>query len=278
MNVRETLQYGYNVLKKKGIETPFLDATLLLGETLKVSKEQLFSSFPESISKSAFQQYESYLEKRIEGAPISYIRRRKEFYSLEFYVDNRVFVPRADTELVIDTVLHILKDNPSFRNLHDVCTGSGCIAITLKHNVPSLFVSASDISAGAGEVFAYNSLTLLNWIIPFYVSNLLEEIAGPFDVIVSNPPYLSEKEVAEMRRIRWPEPETALHGGEHGLDLYAPLIEQSIDRLQPNGYLVLEAAPEQMETLKKMMEKNGFININIEKDLAERNRVIWGHL
>lgn len=277
MTVRESLQYGYTVLKLSGIETPFLDAALLLGESLSLSKEQLFSAYPDLMSKEDFLIFDNLLEQRLGGFPVSYIRKRKEFYSLEFYVDNRVLVPRPDTEIVIDTVKEIIRENPELTLIHDLCTGSGAIAITLYTLFPHIEISASDVSKSAREVFTYNCIRLLGQLLPFTLSNLFRDIEQRYDLIVSNPPYLSSKEMSNLKKMGWPEPAIALDGGgEDGTALIEQIISESVDRLYAHGYLVLEAAPHQMDKIKNLMKKYGFIDINVRNDLADRERVIWG--
>ena len=277
MTVRESLQYGYTVLKMSGIETPFLDAALLLGESLSLSKEQLFSAYPDLMSKEDFIKFDNLLEERLNGFPVSYIRKRKEFYSLEFYVDNRVLVPRPDTEVVIDAVKELVREAPEITRIHDLCTGSGAIAVTLYTLFPHIEISASDVSKSAREVFTYNCIRLLGRLLPFTLSNLFENLEGTYDLIVSNPPYLTHKEMANLQRMGWPEPEIALDGGgEDGTALIERIIAESADRLDADGYLVLEAAPHQMKKIKKLMEKYGFFDINVRNDLADRERVIQG--
>ncbi len=276
MTVQETLRYGYTVLKNRGVETPFLDATLLLGESLSLTKEQILSSYPDQISESEFSRFEQFLEERINGYPISYIRKKKEFYSLEFYVDNRVFIPRPDTEILVDMAKEIIKHNTWVKKAHDVCTGSGCVAITLKHEFPPLSISASDLSGHAEEVFHLNSMMNLGWILPFYRTDLLAGIQQKFDLIVSNPPYLTENETKEMKKTNWPEPVMALNGGHDGLDTCRRLINQSMKALNDNGFLIVEAAFDQMDRLRDMMASAGYANVQVSRDLAGHERVIAG--
>ena len=150
------------------------------------------------------------VDRRSAGVPVSYIRKVKEFWGLEFYVDERVLVPRPDTEALVEKALDVVRADPRLYRVHDACAGSGCIGIALKSTVPRLSVSASDISAEAGEVLSFNAEKLLGARMEFFVSDLLESVPGPFDVITANPPYLSDNEVEGMRKLGWPEPEMAL--------------------------------------------------------------------
>ena len=276
MTIQSAMKQGYTILTSAEVETPHLDSTVLLAHALKTTKEKLYASLPDRISDADLAVFKALIEKRCNGIPVSYIRNRKEFYGLEFYVDRRVLVTRPDTEIVVDTLLSILDENPDFQEVHDLCTGSGCIAISLKHLKPLLAVTASDISPEAGEVFKLNSSHILHTELPFYCSDLFDKINGPFDIIVSNPPYLTDKEVDSMKRLAWPEPVLALYGGKAGVAVTRRLIKQAPGHLHPGGFVVLESAPAIMDELKKIMESSGFIDIVIIKDLGGRNRVIAG--
>ncbi|HUV08067.1 MAG TPA: peptide chain release factor N(5)-glutamine methyltransferase [Spirochaetia bacterium] len=286
MTIREALREGYLLLDNTSVETPFLDAVVLLSEALFMTKERLYSELNAEIENGIHRRYLGYLDLRRDGKPVSYIRQRKEFYGLEFRVDERVFVPRPDTETLVEAALEILQgilqnrmgtgDTRDRLAVHDVCTGSGCIAITLKHSLPALRVSASDISPEAGEIFRINSQSILGEIIPFCVSDLLTDVEGRFDVIVGNPPYLRDDAVAGLKAGGWPEPELALRGGPDGLLLEEKLIGQVGAALKSSGSLLLEADPEQMPALRGAMRETGFVDVRELRDLTGRQRVILG--
>jgi release factor glutamine methyltransferase len=218
------------------------------------------------------------VDRRCAGTPVSYIRQIKEFYGLDFYVDERVLVPRPDTEVLVEKVLQVVRSDWRLRRVHDACTGSGCVGIAVQRMAPDLEVSASDISPPALEVAERNSQKLLGRKLPAFRSDMLEDVPGPFDVIVSNPPYLRDDEVADMRKIGWPEPEMALRGGVDGTELAARLIKSAPARLAPGGWLVLEADPRQFHRLYAFMDQAGFHTIDVEKDLRGADRVIAGRL
>jgi release factor glutamine methyltransferase len=289
MTARSLLTQGYDTLFYAEVQTPFLDAVVLLAHAMAVSKERLLASLPEGVPPAAEERYRTFLDQRCEGVPVSYIRRTKEFYGLDFYVDERVLVPRPDTEVLVEKVLQLVRADPRMRRVHDACTGSGCIGISLKHEAPSLDVSASDISAPALEVMALNAGRLLSGgdpaaapgagpLFPAFRSDLLESVPGSFDLIASNPPYLRDDEVADLRKLGWREPELALAGGRDGTALAERLIRAAPARLTAGGWLVLEAAPRQMNKLYAFMDQAGFHTIDVEKDLAGSSRVIAGRL
>ncbi|MBN2443057.1 MAG: peptide chain release factor N(5)-glutamine methyltransferase [Spirochaetales bacterium] len=278
MTIQAALKEGCSLLTNAEVETPILDSTILLAHALKMTKENLFASLLNSVDENAFAAFKEFVRKRCEGIPVSYIRRTKEFYGLEFYVDERVLVPRPDTETLVETLITILDENPGFRSVHDLCTGSGCIAISLKYTRPGLEVTASDISPDAGEVFRLNCRRILGKELAFYCSDLMRDLDGCFDIIAANPPYVYDNEVDDMMKRGWPEPGLALYGGKDGCEVTRRLIREAPSFLCPGGYLVLESSPPAMDELLKTMEKSGFVDISIIKDLGARDRVIMGKL
>ena len=275
-DIRTALQNGSAYLSRSGADTPYLDACLLLSETLTIEKEQLFARLSDTLAENSHNKYQGLLTQRAAGVPVSYLRKRKEFYGLEFYVDSRVLVPRPDTELIVEIVLEITDESPQFDSVHDCCTGSGCIALTLAKLHPGIEVSASDISEPALEVFKLNNERLLSRRPASYVSDLLENVPGRYHIIVSNPPYLLSSEVDTMQTAGWPEPRIALDGGDDGLDLVRKLAEQAKTKLHPRGYLILEVADQQMAATVAILNDSGYSDVEVRHDLAGRQRVCLG--
>ncbi len=285
MTIKAALHEGYSILFYAEVETPMLDATVLLAEALSVTKEELFASLPEEIEPVLYERYKEYIDKRCRGVPVSYIIKRKEFYGLEFYVDERVLVPRPDTEVVVEEVLTLLGNN-TFRvkvgedrdpEILDLCTGSGCIAITVKAHANDVNVYASDISEEVKEVFELNNVKILGEKkIPFFISDLFKNLSGQYDIITCNPPYLTDKEIENLEKLGWVEPVLALAGGEDGTDIAVRVIEEAPNYLRWGGYLILEAAPSQMTKLWAIMSARGFEDIYTRKDLGKRERIICG--
>jgi release factor glutamine methyltransferase len=275
MTVREALGHGTAFLIRAEMDTPFLDACLLLAETLHVTKERLIGAYPEQIDPGAFARYEEMLRRRADGVPVSYIRRRKEFYGLEFYVDERVLVPRPDTETLVEEARTLLAGR-QVRRVLDLCAGTGCLAITLKRLFPEIEVAGADVSEAAGEVFRKNAAALLGSPVSFYLSDLFANVPGTFDLVVSNPPYVPDVEVEAMKRSGWPEPALALAGGPDGTDVLRRIIETAPEHLAPGGFLLLEADAGQMKKLTYKMESCGYINISARRDLGGRARALRG--
>lgn len=281
MTIRQAINIGTEEIAKRWPETPYLDASVILAAVLGSTREKLLASLSDTIDSTAYEAFMKGVAERAAGSPVAYITRHQEFYALDFYVDSRVLVPRADTETLVEAALEYIK--PGSRVL-DLCTGSGCIAIAIKHTVPGAQVAASDISEDALEVFRRNADAILSGHlmgqlsgqVVTYKSDLLNSVPGTFDVIVSNPPYLTCAETAKMKSNNWPEPVLALDGGSDGLDFIRCIIADARKHLAPGGRLFFEADPAQMESIKIEFEKYKYNDIIIRKDLAGRDRVIAG--
>ncbi len=276
--VREVLLEGVTILTEASVQNPYLDTLLLLSHTMGISKEQCIIRYPEPLPKELKNQFYIYLEKRKNHIPVSYIRGKKEFYGRTFFVDDRVLVPRPDTETLVEAVLERVDLSLGSCRILDLCTGTGCIGITLKLERPDLNVVCSDISLDVKEVFEKNCKALLGKSLPFYHSDLLYSIPGPsFHILVANPPYLREDELRGMDSTPLKDPEIALlGGGKDGLRIITKIIKNALDHIQPGGYLFLEADPHQMESIEKNMLRVGWQGLNTVGDLAGRERVIYG--
>lgn len=273
MTVRAAVYDGVSRLKTK-VETPFLDAVILLCHARGISKERLFAAYPEDLADDVYSSYMTYIESRLNGQPVSYIRGKKEFYGTEFSVDDRVLVPRPDTEVLVEEAGEIIKANQNVHSLHDCCTGTGCIAVSLKLLYPEIDISASDISSSALEVFRKNCIEILGYVLPSVESDLLQNVESSFDIIVANPPYLTTAEVTGMKTSGWPEPAVALDGGPDGLSIIDRFIAECSSRLKTGGHLLLESASNQTDDIERKLVQFGFQNIIISRDLAGKERVI----
>lgn len=278
MTIREALGEGYRALSVSRIETPVLDATLLLSEALGITKERLLADLPEVLPDAGLAAFRGFLDRRLRGIPVSYIRGRKEFYGLEFLVDERVLVPRPETETLVESVLSLAGATPDAMSLHDACTGSGCIAIACAHALPSLSVSVSDLSPDALQLCRTNARRLLGRELGAVVSDLLASVDGRFDLITANPPYLTDEEVAGMRASGWPEPQLALAGGPDGMEPSRRLVRQARDRLAAGGSLFLECAPAQAAELFAELGGAGYEGVRIILDLSGNARVLTGRM
>jgi len=259
-------------------DTPFLDATLVLAYCLGISRGRLLARLPENFNSNDIPaSFQTAWARRRAGESIAYIVGSKEFFGREFIVDQRVLVPRPDTETLVAAALEIgdMIAQPNLR-IHDVCTGSGAVAISIAAERLSWSVSASDISSEALDVARANSLRLLGHEIDLARADLLAGMEGPFDIITANPPYVPTEETKALLSKGWKEPSLALDGGPDGLDIVSRLISQAGQILAPGGFLLIETDALQSESVRAMFLEEGFIEIRSWKDLAGLERVTGG--
>ncbi len=290
---QEAIQRGTRLLTEKlpNSTTPYLDTLLLLGTVLRCSQEEVLLS-RKALTRKEEALFTKYLQERASGIPIAYIRKKKEFYGREFFVSPEVLIPRPDTEILIEAVLNLLETTTPTGSLSlpyhatqgtpiqilDLCTGSGCIGITLQAELSNSEVLCSDLSADALTICKKNSFTLLDREIATLQSNLFSEISKKFHIIATNPPYLSNQESDEIIEKGWNEPDMAFRGGVDGLDLIRTIIAEAPKYLEKSGHLFIEAASEQAEIIKNLMTQNGFTDILHHKDLSGAIRVTSGRL
>jgi release factor glutamine methyltransferase len=278
ITVKDVLMQGTRLLKKNSIsETPYLDAVLLMGHALKKSKEQVLASLSDPIWEIDALSFGKTLEMRIKGMPVAYILRRKEFYGLEFYVDSRVLIPRPDTELLVEKGLEIASSHPEgTHTLLDLCTGSGCVGIAFAHTLtsPGWEVTLADISADALAVSALNSRSILGRELPLVCGNLFENINDKFDIILTNPPYLTDAECAQPELIKRREPSVALRSGADGLNHIRKIVSEADRYLNSGGTIIIEGGFDQAEQIQDLCRKAGFEDVGIHQDLSGLNRAV----
>ncbi len=272
--VRQALLKGASLLP--GSETPFLDASVILSGILEISKEKLFAMYPDPVPGDKLEIYYTAIEKRRSNYPVSYITGKKEFFGLTFLVDERVLCPRPDTETLVEKAVEIINTDKSIKKVLDLCTGSGCIGISIKAAAPGISITCVDISSGALEVCGKNTERLLKEPVRLVQSDLFDNIRETFDMIVTNPPYVRSSEVDLIKSENSREPFLALDGGEDGLDLIRRIIDEAPGYLSPGGVILLESAIDQTYIIEKMLKERGFHKTEIIKDLSGRNRVTVG--
>lgn len=276
--IRSVLLWTTGHFEKKGVDSPRLTAEVLLAHVLGCDRIRLFMDLDRPLSRDELTAFRALIERRLSGEPSQYLTGRREFYGRTFHVDPRVLIPRPETELLVEAALRkVPKDAPA--RLLDVCTGSGCIAITLAAERPQAQVWATDVSADALEVARGNAERLsVQERVQFLQGDLLAPVpsAEPFDVIVSNPPYIARAAIeglsAEVRQ----EPRLALDGGADGLDLVRRITAGARAFLRPGGQLAMEIGEEQGAAVKGLFEAAGFGDVRVERDLARLDRLVIG--
>lgn len=257
-------------LGNAGIEGARLDAEILLCHALGLKRYQLVTDSQIEMSQDDFALCEKLLARRIAREPVAYITGKKEFYGLEFYVDKRVLIPRPDTEILVELALAHAPLNGS---ILDICTGSGAVAIAMKHERPDLVVTASDISADAIAVAEINSRILVHSTIRLLEGDLFDIVKGErFDIITANPPYVDFQLKGSLQKELDHEPEIALYVPENGMTIIKRIIHALPDMLKPGGLLFMETGFDQgNEVLTFCLERG--LKCETKSDLSGNDRV-----
>ncbi len=274
--IRNLILTAKNELNESCVGESYVDAQIFMMKAVNMSKTEILINPDYELNEEQLADFRNMVEKRKSGIPSQYIIGKCEFMGYDFLVDENVLIPRADTEVLVEKVLEFSKEN-NFKNILDMCTGSGCIAISLVLNGIEKAVGA-DISKGALNIAEknaeYNNVKNKT---EFIHSNLFENIGGVFDAIVSNPPYIPREDIKSlMREVKDHEPLSALDGGDDGLDFYRKITEESRKYLKSGGMLFYEIGYNQSKDLHNIMEENGFEKITTVKDYAGLDRVVFG--
>ncbi len=271
------VKWAADDFRARGIESPRLDAEVLLAHCLATSRTQLFIDMQKPLAGPELARFREMVRRRRNREPVAYLRGEREFFGRNFRVDARVLVPRPDTEALVEVALartaHI---SLSMRAL-DLCTGSGCVAITLGRERPTARVVATDTSADALAVARENALRLGAYNVAFGQADLFEGIEGEFDVITANPPYIPSAEVATLAPdVALHEPRLALDGGSDGLVLVRRILEGAARRLAPGGTLAMEIGAGQADEVAQLFGQHGFVDVARARDYARIERVVHG--
>lgn len=284
--VGRLLQWTTDFLKQKGADSPRLDAEVLLAHALSRPRIMLYASFGEAAPEEARARFRDLVKRRGSGTPVAYLLGEKEFFSLAFEVTPATLVPRPETEAIVvetsEAVAAMRKTGEiaagAVVRIADVGTGSGCLAVTIAKQIPEAVVTAIDISVDALAVAKRNAERHgVSDRATFVEGDLLAPMQGepPFDVIVSNPPYVSETEYQTLaREVREQEPRTALVGGPTGVETIARLVPQAFQCLRPNGRLIVELGPSIAEATRNLFHDSQWPEVAIRKDLAGLARIV----
>ena len=277
--IGEALRAGKERLRAAGKEDWAWEAELLLEKAAGLNRTALFLRAGELLAEEAEARYESYLQQREQGRPTQYILGEWEFMGLPFIVGEGVLIPRADTEVLVETILEQQKKE-RMQTILDIGTGSGCIPVSLGRYGSFSEILAVDISRKALG-YAVKNAEKNKIGIHFFESDLFSAVPvqykGKLDAIVSNPPYIPKKDIEElMTEVKDFEPLNALDGGEDGLDFYRSIVEQSRQWLRAGGRLFFEIGYDQGEDLRNILQQQGFSEIRVIQDLAGLDRVVCG--
>lgn len=278
MTFREALNWGKEKLQHAGIPEYDLDAWLLLEHVSGLSRAMYFVRDREEMEESCREQYEEAIRKRESRVPLQHITGVQEFMGYEFHVNEHVLIPRQDTEILVEEADRAADDTGAKRIL-DVCTGSGCILLSLLKMNENRTGTGSDLSEPALKMAEENRrlLEIPEERAAFVQSDLFERIEGTYDMIVSNPPYIRTEEIRKLQEeVRLHDPYGALDGKEDGLYFYRRIISEAGGYFEHQGTLLFEIGYDQAEDVKRLMEETGYSQIYVKKDLAGLDRVVGG--
>lgn len=291
MNYKTLYEEGKGTLKQAELPEAELDARLLLEYVCGTDRNTLLAHGDREVSAGERERYRQLIRKRAERVPLQHLTGTQEFMGLEFFVSEKVLIPRQDTEILVEEALRNLHDG---MRVLDLCTGSGCILISLLAYSNNCRGVGVDISPEALAVAEKNAGHLLGQealaageqsdsgcgrSVVFRQGDLFEGVEGPFDMIVSNPPYIRTEVLATlMPEVRDYEPVQALDGGEDGLLFYRRILGEGKDLLMKGGMLFLEIGYDQGESVSGLMREAGFLEVQVIKDYGGQDRVVYGTL
>ncbi len=264
-------------LRQAGIDNPQLDARLLIGDTLNLDRAELLSQAERELSPEEVAAAKMLLFRRVEGEPVARILGHREFWGLNFGMNEATLEPRPDTETVVETVLKL---HPDAKRILDLGAGTGCLLLALLHDLPEATGLGIDISPRAVTQASINAVALeLDDRAEFRAGNWIEGLTEQFDVIVSNPPYIPSAEIQTlMPEVRDYDPLQALDGGEDGLDPYRALIPQLKDILRAGGLVAFEVGQGQAAQIADLFRQNDYTSVSTHKDLAGIDRCVSASL
>jgi len=279
MNIKELLNRSDQFLAKKGIESSRLDAEVLMADLLDMERINLYVKYDYPLKSTEIDNYREMIKKRAKRMPVAYITEKKEFMSLEFRVEEGVLIPRPETENLVETVIEYCRQQElESPQIIDVGTGSGAIAVSLAHYLEQAKVVGVDLSARALKVARQNmEKHELSERMSILKSDLLaefikREIKG-IDIIVSNPPYITQAEMKDLPPEVKKEPKTALEAGEDGLEYYRRLIPEAEKVLKNGGKIFLEIGYQQAEAVTDLFGEN-WTEVEVKKDYSENDRIV----
>lgn len=281
-NVLEAIKLSADYLQKYNVESPRLNAELLLAEILNCKRFDLYLIYDKPLSNDEIIKYREFLKRRSNREPLQYIVGHLEFYGYKYFVNPSVLIPRPETELLVESVLKCYTVNDEIR-IMDIGVGSGNISISLLKNLPCSSVVGIDVSdetltvasKNAVENHVSDKLVLLKF-------DILQDdykTLGKFDLIISNPPYISQEEFNNLEpELKVYEPAISLTDYANGYSFYKRIIDISEGLLNPQGKLFFEIGKGQHEIVKGMMLQNGFKGITVVKDYSQTDRIIYGKI
>lgn len=278
MTIQKILQNATEKLSQAGIDTPRLDAEVLLAHALNCRRLKLYTDAEKILSTAEVERYKNFIESRAKKIPVAYLTGSREFMSLNFVVTPEVLIPRPDTEILTQAAIETLQGMGGEVFFADLGTGSGAICVSILKFIKTARAAAVDISEKSLEVAAYNAKKFgVDDRAEFFCGNLFEPLEGKkFNAIVSNPPYIPTADLKKLQAEVQEEPVAALDGGADGLNFYRRIVADAPAFLFSGGFLAVEVGINQASAVKNLIEQNkNFCEVEILKDLAGIDRVVF---
>ena len=275
MKLEIAIKSAYQKLKKNNIKSALLDSEILLSEAIKKSREFIILNSNHDISEKEYNSFQEMIDQRLKGKPIAYLTGKKFFWKYEFCVNEKVLIPRPDTEIVIEQVLKIFKNKNEISFL-DIGVGSGCILLSILKERKDFKATGIDISNHALKVCKINAYKLgVKNRVRLFKSDIDKFFKGKYDLIISNPPYIKNLDLKYLEKdvIKF-EPKLALDGGLDGISEIRKVIKRSSELIKKGGKLILEIGFNQKEEVKQLLRKNSFYINSVVKDLGKNDRCI----
>jgi release factor glutamine methyltransferase len=278
--VRDVVAWMTDDLRKRGVEGARLDAELIVAQALGIDRVKVIVGGERSLEPAELETIRALFRRRRTSEPVAYLRGVREFYGRPFRVDKRVLVPRPDTEILVQVALERLRGRELSARVLDLCTGSGCVAVTLKLESPTMSVDATDLSRDALVVARDNAHRLgAIWNVRFLHGDLFQPLGDPsprYDLITANPPYIATGEIETLQAdIREHEPRMALDGGGDGLELVRRIVAEAPRWLRPGGALAMEIGAGQGDAVAALFARH-LSDVRRTRDYGGHERVISG--
>lgn len=277
--IARVLKWAADDFRKRNNPSPRLDAELLLAHALAADRIRLVLDSERELSADELGRYRGLIQRRRSGEPIAYILGRREFYGLSFAVDRRALVPRPDTEPLVEVALERTRARSMHGHALDLCTGSGCVAVSFAKQRPTWRVTATDVSSDTAELAWENARRLgVVFTLNVLVGDLFAPVAGRrFELVTANPPYIPSGDIATLDvDVRDFEPRLALDGGVDGLDLVRTIVTRAPAFLAAGGVLAVEIGHDQGPRTRELFEQAGFHDVALRRDYGGRDRVVSG--
>ncbi len=275
MKIETAIKEAYLDLKNKNIKSALLDSEILMSKAIKESRSNVLLSPNRILSNQDYENFRELISNRLQFKPIAYLTGKKSFWKHEFEINDKVLIPRPDTEIIIEEILQIYKNKQNIKFL-EIGVGSGCIILSILKERKSFLGNGVDLSKDCISICKLNAIKLVvQNRLKLFKTDIDNFSLGKYDLIISNPPYIKKLDLKKLDKdvINY-EPKLALDGGLDGLSKIRKVINKSSELIKLNGKLVIEIAYDQKEMVKDILRNNGFFINKVVKDLGKNDRCI----